>query len=299
MPRAAPPRPRRQRGVPVPAMRPRYGEMAPTGRRRRRCLHDGCRRIRRPRRRRRRRGRRRRTSDPVRRLPVDGLLGRGQPHVEEVLEVLARDLLGERGEVRRRGRAAAEALDPCLARSRRTPRRRPPCGARAASPPHGRRSGRRRARAAPGRRRRRPRTPSIVGRDRHDLVEATRCAGGSAPVLGPHPLASSVAQPSLSQMSAQRYGLTSSPIHWCAQLVGDGALASVPREERPGLRLERVADRVVVDDGAVRVERVRAVQALEEDEHVARLREVGGRRSETRRDPPRRRSACRWPRCTG
>ena len=48
-----------------------------------------------------------------------------------------------------------------------------------------------------------------------------------------------------------------------------------PGVDRPGLRLERVADAVVVDDRAVRVERVRHERLLEEGDHVRLQGEAG------------------------
>ena len=68
------------------------------------------------------------------------------------------------------------------------------------------------------------------------------------------------------------------------ELVGDGALPCHPRVHGPGLRLERVADGVVIDDRAGGVEQVRHERLLEEVDHLrlqleARLGggRVGGR----------------------
>ena len=212
--------------------------------------------------------RRRRRNADRRRLPADRLLGHVKSHTsKKSVEVLARDLLGERDEVRGRGGAAAEALDPRLRQLEERLVADLRRAGRAGSRHRGRRSGSGTDRADRGRRRRDP-TP----RRRRGSTGSRRTTPGrmSRSRCSFHIHVEYVAQPSLSQMSAQRTGLTWSPIHWCASSWATVPSRRGPGEERPRLGLERVADRVVVDDRPVRVERVRPVQPLEEDEHVAR-----------------------------
>ena len=128
---------------------------------------------------------------------------------------------------------------------------------------------------------------------------------GAAGLLRASATAAQVAKPSLSQMSCHALRLTRVAEPLVGELVGDSDRVGAPVEDRPGLGLERVADRRrVVDDRAGLAERVGPEEAVEEprirrdraQRRASRLAPRAGRRRPATRS--RRRSsgaAGSWP----